>query len=171
MHRIDAAYYCRRRTFCGLCVCLLGTSMSPTKTTEPTEMLFESRHTWVQETMFQVGAHCRHWANTIEQSACGGDAASHQIVFQRLPKSALIATTPSNYFDHLLLSLLLFFKFLAHQHKAAGKKTRLGIQNYGCNGNLLCYHGVVLLLLLLSLLKFQNLAEEQRSSGDNRYLI
>jgi len=33
--------------------------------------------------------------------------------------------------------------FLAHQHKAAGKKTRLDIQNYGCNGNLLCYHSVV----------------------------
>ena len=31
----------------------------------------------------------------------------------------------------------------AHQHKAAGRKTRLDIQNYGCNGNLLCYHGVV----------------------------
>ena len=28
--------------------------------------------------------------------------------------------------------------------KATGrKKTRLDIQNYGCNGNLLCYHGVV----------------------------
>jgi len=33
--------------------------------------------------------------------------------------------------------------FLAHQHKAAGRKTRLDIQNYGCNGNLLCYRGVV----------------------------
>jgi len=32
---------------------------------------------------------------------------------------------------------------LAHQHKAAGRKTRLNIQNYGCNGNSLCYHGVV----------------------------
>ena len=32
---------------------------------------------------------------------------------------------------------------LSHQHKAAGMKTRLGIQNYGCNGNLLCDHGVV----------------------------
>ena len=32
---------------------------------------------------------------------------------------------------------------LAHQQKAAGRKTRLDIQNYGCNGNLLCYHGVV----------------------------
>ena len=31
----------------------------------------------------------------------------------------------------------------AHQHKAAGGKTGLDIQNYGCNGNLLCYHGVV----------------------------
>ena len=28
-------------------------------------------------------------------------------------------------------------------HKAAGRKTRLDIQNYGCNGNLLCDHGVV----------------------------
>ena len=37
--------------------------------------------------------------------------------------------------------LLLFFK--AHQHQAAGRKTRLDIQNYVCNGNLLCYHGVV----------------------------
>jgi len=40
-----------------------------------------------------------------------------------------------------LQSLLLFFK--AHQHKAAGRKIRLDMQNYGCNGNLLCYHGVV----------------------------
>ena len=37
-----------------------------------------------------------------------------------------------------------YYYFLkAHQHKAAGRKTRLDIQNYGCNGNLLCYHGVV----------------------------
>jgi len=28
----------------------------------------------------------------------------------------------------------------AHQHKAAGRKTRLDIQNYGYNGNLLCYY-------------------------------
>ena len=33
--------------------------------------------------------------------------------------------------------------FKAHEHKAAGRKTRLDIQNYGCNGNLLCCHGVV----------------------------
>jgi len=39
--------------------------------------------------------------------------------------------------------LLLLLLFLAHQHKAAGRKTRLDIQNYGCKGNLLCYHGVV----------------------------
>ena len=37
-------------------------------------------------------------------------------------------------------SLLLL---LAHQHKAAGRKTRLDIQNYGCSGNLLRDHGVV----------------------------
>ena len=36
-----------------------------------------------------------------------------------------------------------FLVFKAHQHKAAGRKTRLDIQNYGCNGNLLCDHGVV----------------------------
>ena len=36
-----------------------------------------------------------------------------------------------------------YYYFLAQQHKAAGRKTRLDIQNYGCNGNLLCYHGVV----------------------------
>ena len=35
------------------------------------------------------------------------------------------------------------FIFKAHQHKAAGRKTRLDIQNYGCNGNLLCDYGVV----------------------------
>jgi len=29
------------------------------------------------------------------------------------------------------------------QYKKVGRKTRLDIQNYGCNGNLLCYHGVV----------------------------
>ena len=31
----------------------------------------------------------------------------------------------------------------AAQHKAACRETRLDIQNYVCNGNLLCYHGVV----------------------------
>jgi len=41
------------------------------------------------------------------------------------------------------LLLLLISLFLAHQHKAAGRKTRLDIQNYGCNGNLLCDYGVV----------------------------
>jgi len=35
------------------------------------------------------------------------------------------------------------YYFLAHQHKAAGGKIRLDIQNYGYNGNLFCYHGVV----------------------------
>ena len=36
-----------------------------------------------------------------------------------------------------------YYFFKGHQHKAAGRKTRLDIQNYSCNGNLLCYHGVV----------------------------
>ena len=34
------------------------------------------------------------------------------------------------------------YYFLARQHKATGRKTRLDIQNYG-NDNLLCDHGVV----------------------------
>jgi len=37
-----------------------------------------------------------------------------------------------------IIIIITFFK--AHQHKAAGRKTRLDIQNYGCNGNLLCCH-------------------------------
>ena len=47
-----------------------------------------------------------------------------------------------------------YYFFKANQHKAAGRKTRLDIQNYGCNSNLLCDHGAVernhsYLLLLL----------------------
>jgi len=41
----------------------------------------------------------------------------------------------------VIIIIIRFFK--AHQHKAAGRKTRLDIQNYGCNRNLLGYHGVV----------------------------
>jgi len=43
----------------------------------------------------------------------------------------------------ICLLLLFYIYFLAHQHKAAGRKTRLDIQNYGCNGNLLCDHSVM----------------------------
>ena len=50
-------------------------------------------------------------------------------------ESARVLTTVTSHV------LLLFF--LAHQHKAAGRKTRLDIQNYGCNGKLLSDHGVV----------------------------
>jgi len=39
--------------------------------------------------------------------------------------------------------IIIIIIIVAHQHKASGRKTRLDIQNYGCNGNLLCYHGVV----------------------------
>jgi len=42
-----------------------------------------------------------------------------------------------------MFTIIIIFIFLAHQHEAAGRKTRLDIQNYGCNGNLLCYRGVV----------------------------
>jgi len=46
----------------------------------------------------------------------------------------------------IIIIIIITTTFLAHQHKAAGRKTRLDIQNYGCNGNLL-----VLLLLLQDL--------------------
>jgi len=36
-----------------------------------------------------------------------------------------------------------YYCYLSNQHKAAGRKTRLDIQNYGCNDNLVCDHGVV----------------------------
>jgi len=39
--------------------------------------------------------------------------------------------------------IVIFIIFKAHQHKAAGRKTRLDIQNYHCNGSLLCCRGVV----------------------------
>jgi len=43
----------------------------------------------------------------------------------------------------LITGYSILLVFLAHQHKATGRKTRLDIQNYGCNGNFLCYHGAV----------------------------
>jgi len=44
---------------------------------------------------------------------------------------------------HTNMFIIIIIIFLAHQHKAAGRKTRLDIQNYDCNGNLLCDHSVV----------------------------
>ena len=41
---------------------------------------------------------------------------------------------------HIIIIIIILS---AHQHKAAGRKTRLHIQNYGYNCNLLCDHGVV----------------------------
>ena len=41
--------------------------------------------------------------------------------------------------------------YLAHQHKTAGRKARLDIQNYGCNGNLLGDHGVVKIIIIIFL--------------------
>jgi len=43
----------------------------------------------------------------------------------------------------VIIVIIIIIIFKAHQHEAAGRETRLDIQNYGCNGNLLCYHGVV----------------------------
>ena len=53
----------------------------------------------------------------------------------------LMALYKSVYYYYYYYFKKIFFK--AHQHKAAGRKTRLDIQNYGCNGSLLCDHGVV----------------------------
>ena len=44
------------------------------------------------------------------------------------------------------MCLCLLLLFFAHQHKAAGRKSRLDIQNYGCNGNLLCDHGIIIII-------------------------
>jgi len=72
----------------------------------------------------------------------------------------------------ILLLLLFFYFFWAHQHKAAGRKTRLDIQNYGCNGNLLCYRGVVgnsVLYAVCSFTKAQ-LQQEPAQENEERYL-
>ena len=37
--------------------------------------------------------------------------------------------------------IIIIFKLTSTKPQA--EKTRIDIQNYGCNGNLLCYHGVV----------------------------
>jgi len=42
-----------------------------------------------------------------------------------------------------IIIIIIIIIFKAHQHKAAGRTPSLDIQNYGCNGKLLCYHGVV----------------------------
>jgi len=36
--------------------------------------------------------------------------------------------------------IIIIIIIIAHQHKAVGMKTRIDIQNYRCNGNLLCDH-------------------------------
>jgi len=50
--------------------------------------------------------------------------------------SASEVRTLWRYTNLFIIIIIIIFK--AHQHKAAGRKTRLDIQNYGCNGNLLC---------------------------------
>jgi len=49
------------------------------------------------------------------------------------------ACLPLNYY---------YYYFLAHQHKAAGRKTRLDIQNYGCNGNLLYIVYTIIIIII-----------------------
>ena len=48
-----------------------------------------------------------------------------------------------NIFVVIIIIIIIIRFFKAHQHKVAGRKTRLDIENYGCNRNLLGYHGVV----------------------------
>jgi len=40
----------------------------------------------------------------------------------------------------VVIIIIIIVYYVAHQHKAAGRKTRLDIQNYGCNRNLLYYY-------------------------------
>ena len=55
-----------------------------------------------------------------------------------------------------------YYYFLAHQHKATGRKSRLDIQNYGCNGNLLCDIGVVERNHISSLQSHEKALEKER---------
>ena len=50
----------------------------------------------------------------------------------------------------------IIINFLAHQHKARGRKTRLDIQNYGRSGNLLCYNVVVVIIIIEIKFLFKN---------------
>jgi len=56
----------------------------------------------------------------------------------RIPRAkgcALPLPSEGNYYYYIIIIIIYT---PAHQDKATGKKTRLDIQNYGCNGNLLC---------------------------------
>ena len=64
---------------------------------------------------------------------------TEEVCFRQMQAIAGTTTT-------LLLLLLLCLFFQAHQ-----QKTRLDIQIYGCNGHLLCDHGVVETNLISSL--------------------
>jgi len=44
---------------------------------------------------------------------------------------------------NIVVVIIIIFIFKPTSTKPQAEKTRLDIQNYGCNGNLLCYHGVV----------------------------
>jgi len=43
--------------------------------------------------------------------------------------------------------IIIIIIFKAHHHKAAGRKTRLDIQNYGCNSYLIYYHSVIIIII------------------------
>jgi len=71
-----------------------------------------------------------------------------------------------------------YYYYYYHHHKAAGRKTRLDIQNYGCDGNLLCYHGVVERNRISSLQSHEKALEKEcclpgafRDSGDTPIII
>jgi len=44
--------------------------------------------------------------------------------------------------SYVNIIIIIFFK-------NAGRKTRLDIQNYGCNGNLLCYHIIIIIIMCI----------------------
>ena len=72
-------------------------------------------------------------------SAFGRTLEQHLISYRVVVSFSASEVTTLWHYTNLFIIII----FLAHQHKAAGRKTRLDIQNCGCNSNLLCYHGVV----------------------------
>jgi len=65
------------------------------------------------------------------------------LLVKRIYRQLNAITPPHRGFIGQCIIIMIVMIFWAHQYKAAGRKTRLDIQNYGCSGNLLCYHGVV----------------------------
>ena len=65
------------------------------------------------------------------------------LLVKRIYRQLNAITPPHRGFIGQCIIIMIVMIFWDHQYKAAGRKTRLDIRNYGCSGNLLCYHGVV----------------------------